>query len=694
MTVATVQRTSLLLVEGDDSGAERIDVILQAVAAGAFELERVRTVAEATSYLDKRDPDCVLIDLDLPGSEGLGVVEKLAAQAPGTPLVVLTDRPDDEFGVAIIKIGASDQLSKSELEGELLVRSIRFAILRKAFETSLAEAQRTARIGSWDVDLSTNDATWSRELHRLFAFTPDERPTFEAIIERIHPDDRGVALKALRTTTSSHRPFLVDVRIPLDGGIRWVRVQGRVDAGRSGETERLRCTAQDVTEQKNAEEALKYQSLHDPLTGLPNRELCLDRLGQALQRLARQPSTVGLIYLNIDRFKVVNDSLGHPAGDQLLVAMATRLLALVRPGDTLARLGGDEFVMICDGLSGQGEAVEIADQICLAALEPVAWEGRKLVLSVSAGVAVSTSPIDSPHSLLRDADAAMYRAKSTGRGRSAVFTDTMRATAVLRLDMEIELRQAMANGDMHIHYQPIVTVTDGRILGHEALVRWTHATRGPIGPDQFISIAEETGLIVPLGAWVLRQACRQAKQFQMRDPRWSRLTMSVNLSGAQLRQEDLAALVSSAVRDADLKPEYLQLEMTESVLMDDAASTIGILTTLKGLGVRLGVDDFGTGYSSLSYLRRFPVDVLKIDRSFVDGLGKDLEDSAVVAAVVSLADTLGFTTVAEGVETRLQRDCLIGLGCSRAQGYLFARPASASDSELLLDATSQDARIN
>ena len=261
----------------------------------------------------------------------------------------------------------------------------------------------------------------------------------------------------------------------------------------------------------------------------------------------------------------------------------------------------------------------------------------------------------------------------------------MRSRAIGRLDTEVSLRQSIMNGDLRLHYQPIVSLDDGRILGHEALVRWDHPTRGLLGPDQFINVAEETGLIVPLGAWVLQEACRQARRFQIRDPKWSRLTMSVNLSGRQLGQPDLIELIASALDDADLRPEHLQLEMTESILMDDAAATIGILRRLKGLGVRLDVDDFGTGYSSLAYLKRFPVDVLKIDHSFVRDLGKDPEDSAIVAAVVSLADAMGFNVIAEGVETDLQRDCLVGLGCTRAQGYLFAHPVEAAEAETALD---------
>jgi EAL domain-containing protein (putative c-di-GMP-specific phosphodiesterase class I) len=316
---------------------------------------------------------------------------------------------------------------------------------------------------------------------------------------------------------------------------------------------------------------------------------------------------------------------------------------------------------------------------------PIEWEGGDLVLSVSAGVALATSPSVESDALLRDADAAMYRAKRDGGARSAVFATAMRDNVIGRLDTETSLRHSIVNGDLRVHYQPVVSLTDGQVLGHEALVRWDHPTRGLLGPDEFIAIAEETGLIIPLGAWVLREACRQAKRFQDRDPKWPRLNMSVNLSGAQLGQPDLLDLIRSALRDADLDAEDLQLEMTESVLMDDAAATVGVLQSLKDLGVRLSIDDFGTGYSSLAYLRRFPVDVLKIDRTFVAGLGKDLEDSAIVAAVVNLADTLGFTTVAEGVETELQRSCLVGLGCTRAQGYLFAQPSAAPEAEALLD---------
>ena len=468
--------------------------------------------------------------------------------------------------------------------------------------------------------------------------------------------------------------------------MRWVRAHGRVELGADGRPERLLGTAQDITEQKGAADALLHQELHDPLTGLPNRRLLVDRIDQALARLTRVPSIIGVIHLDLDRFKVINDNLGHAAGDELLLATSVRLRDLIRPEDTLARIDGDEFVVLCEGLSDQAEAVMIADRICAAMTEPFAWSGGELVLSVSAGVALAISASIDAGALLGDADAAMYRAKAAGRARTAVFAETMRPTGVGRLDTETSLRQSIVNGDLRVHYQPIVSLVDGQVLGHEALVRWAHPARGLLGPDEFITVAEESGLIVPLGAWVLREACMQAKRFQTRDPRWPRLMMSVNLSGAQLGQPDLVDLVASALHDAELErrrpPARDDRERPDGRRADDDQRSS---QSLKDLGVHLSIDDFGTGYSSLAYLRRFPVDVLKIDRTFVGGLGKDLEDSAIVAAVVNLADTLGFATIAEGVETELQRDCLIGLGCTRAQGYLFARPVAAAEAETALD---------
>ena len=629
----------------------------------------VRALAGETSHVD---------DMEIRTENGT-----ISVEAWGRPLF-------DEEGRTINGFAAfTDVTERRRAETALAERTeelsrLNAELLRSNIE--LGEAQSIANVGSWKVDLESNVTTWSPELSRLFAFTTEREPDYRDLLERTHPDDRDSTIRLIEATMDGGGPFVVEHRVLLpDGTLRWVRARGRVELDDVGVPVRMLGTAQDITEHKAAEAALLHQALHDPLTGLPNRLLLIDRLNQVLNRLVRQPSMVAVIYLDIDRFKVINDSLGRETADQLLLAVANRLARLVRPDDTLGRIGSDEFVVVCEGLATEAEAVTVADRICSAMTEPLAWDGGELVISVSAGVAFTTSGAIGPGSLLRDADAAMYRAKSGGRARAAVFAHAMRAYAIGRVDIEMALRRSIIDGELRLHYQPIVNLADGQVVGHEALVRWAHPTRGLLGPEEFISIAEESGLIVPLGAWVLREACRQAKRFQMLDARWSRLSMSVNLSGGQLGQADLVELIASALRDADLKSEHLQLEMTESVLMDDAATTIKILETLKGLGVHLGVDDFGTGFSSLAYLRRFPVDTLKIDRSFVKGLGNDLEDSAIVAAIVSLSDTLGLTTIAEGVESILQRDCLIGLGCTRAQGFLFARPAPAPDAETALE---------
>jgi diguanylate cyclase (GGDEF)-like protein len=548
----------------------------------------------------------------------------------------------------------------------------------------LDQAQLAAQLGSWNVDLASGRVSWSRELHRLLDVGADISPTQEAMIDRVHPEDREMAFEAISSVISSGSSFLVEHRLQLSSGaVRWIRARGWAELDETGSPVRVLGTAQDITEQRLAHDALQHQMTHDPLTGLPNRADLLARLKAALAAHPKQPAAVGLIYLDIDRFQLINASLGLPTGDALLLETGERIAALLPPGLCLARVGGDEFAVLCDGGPGAQDPVALAERICAAMITPVEWSSGQLVMSVSAGVAVATSAAVSPHELLRDANAAMFLAKRSGRAQSVVFEPTLRAKALARLEMEVDLRRSLRSGDLCVHYQQIVSM-NGRPLGHEALVRWNHPRRGMVSPDAFITIAEETGLIVPLGAWVLREACMQGRRFQRLAPQWSGMTMSVNLSGVQLNQPDLVETISAALHDTELRSEHLHLEMTESVLMSDAPTTIKALQGLKVLGVKLAIDDFGTGYSSLAYLRRFPVDVLKIDRTFVSGLGNDSEDSALVAAIVSLAKALGLATVAEGVETEVQHGHLVGLGCERAQGYLFGRPVPAAEAETAL----------
>jgi diguanylate cyclase (GGDEF)-like protein/PAS domain S-box-containing protein len=424
-----------------------------------------------------------------------------------------------------------------------------------------------------------------------------------------------------------------------------------------------------------AEDRLEHQALHDPLTELPNRSLVLDRLALALRRLDRHPQEiVAVLFLDLDRFKVINDSLGHDAGDELLVALGHRLSATLRPDDTVARFGGDEFVMVCEHIGRDEEAQVLADRIGHALQRPFPLQRGEVVVTASIGIAVSRHGSDRAESLLRDADAAMYRAKERGGSRYEMFDKTMHTQAVVRLLTERALRNAIDHDELRVFFQPQIRIATGECVAVEALVRWEHAMRGTVLPVDFIPVAEETGLIVPIGERVLKEACAQAQRWQDAGPGGSPLGVSVNLSARQLMRADLRDWVARLLEEHQLAPETICLEVTESVLLDDVEVTVDALAALKDLGVRLAIDDFGTGYSSLSYLKQFPFDELKIDAVFVAGLGQSPTDDAIVAATVDMAHALGMVAAAEGVETEAQLDGLADLGCDLAQGFHLALP--------------------
>ena len=602
------------------------------------------------------------------------------------------------LNVALVRDGEGDPSHYVCQHRDVTERKGFVDALRRS-EGNLAAAQRIAHVGSWEYDAVEDEAYWSDETYRILGFEPQSFvPTSARFLKSVHPDDRegvrrtiGKALEA----GDAHDEMGYRVVRP-DGSVR--AVSARYEATRDEEGGRaigLAGTIHDVTERRALEEELAHRAFHDPLTDLPNRTLLMDRLGHALARKERAKGEVAVMFMDLDNFKHVNDSLGHEAGDDLLVEVAARIRGSVRPEDTVARLGGDEFAVLLEDVGGEDGAVEVAERIARELSPPIRLGGREVFVTPSIGVALGGPDKTRSDGLLREADAAMYRAKARGKNRHAVFRPEMRGTSSRRLRLEGDLRRALEDPgrEFRVFYQPEALVRTGRIVGVEALIRWEHPEQGFLPPAEFVPLAEETGLIVPLGRWVFREACRQAGEWRRRfprDPGDEPLRMSVNLSARQFQNPGLLGEVTEALDAAGLEPDGLILEITESVLMEDAPSTVATLRGLRALGVKLAIDDFGTGYSSLSYLKRFPVDLIKIDRTIVGGLERDAGNAAIVAATVTLAHALGLRVVAEGVETHEEAAKLREMDCDMGQGYYWWRP-SPPEAAATLIASSQPA---
>ena len=491
---------------------------------------------------------------------------------------------------------------------------------------------------------------------------------------RIHSEDRERVLAENARSDETGEPFRSEYRmIHRDGRTVWVHDKAVLVEGPTGRNMFWQGVMTDITDRKVLEERLEQQALHDPLTGLSNRRLFADRLAHALESTRRRDWGVAILFMDLNDFKVVNDSLGHETGDLLLTVVAERLGRCIRLGDTLARFGGDEFVVLVDAVEDPGEAVEVARRVTDELRRPFALEGRELYVSASVGISFGTARTKTPEDLLREADTAMYRAKEGGGGYQ-VFDPIMHERVAWRLDLENDLRRALERGELVLHYQPVIDLGDQHVWGTEALLRWDHPERGLLGPSEFVSVAEETGLIVPIGAWALEEACRQTKGWQDAYPHDPPLGVIVNLSANQLRHPGCEGAIRAALDSSGLPPQSLSLDVTETAFIDALEENSLALERIRALGVRISIDDFGMGYSSLSYLKRLPADARKIDRSFLVGLGEDARDTALVRMVIDVGHTLGMRVIAEGVEEWAQAALLAETGCDMAQGYHFSGP--------------------
>ncbi|HEV7516573.1 MAG TPA: diguanylate cyclase, partial [Thermoanaerobaculia bacterium] len=601
----------VLLVEDSRADADLVCRLLARAPFGPFHLSTVDRIAKALELLgNSPDVDVVLLDVSLPDSvhNSLDSLHRIKAQAPELPIVLLTGVEDEELATAAVRLGAQDYIQKRQVESSLLGRSIRYAIERKQAELALRESEERyalavqgAHDGLWDWHLKTDRIYFSPRWKSMLGFGEEEigdepREWFD----RVHPDDLMVFKAEISAHQGGGTPHFKSEHRMLhkDGTYRWVLSRGIAVRNGAGGAYRMAGSQSDITARKLAEKRLQHDAFHDGLTGLPNRALFLDRLSMVLAHARRRGGhPYSVLFLDLDRFKNVNDSLGHHVGDELLVAVARRLESLLRPGDTVARLGGDEFAILLNDVADGTQATRVAQRVNRDLAQPFNLRGHEVFVTMSLGIALGAScEYERPEDVLRDADTAMYRAKAAGKDRHALFDRNMHDRAVALLQLENDLRRAIEREEFEIHYQPIVSLVNGELEAFEALLRWNHPVRGLLQPETFIAIAEDTGLIVPIGWWVLREACRQLAEWQALYPANRLVPVSVNLSGKQFMQSDLLKRVKRILRETRVQTGSLHLEMTESTIMDHGEAALAKLSQLRDLGVKLYIDDFGTGY--------------------------------------------------------------------------------------------------
>jgi diguanylate cyclase (GGDEF)-like protein/PAS domain S-box-containing protein len=678
------------LIENDPAAAHEIRAALAAAVDRSFDMEWVRQLSEGLTRLDRRGIDAVLLNLSLPDSQGIETFDKLFIATPDVPILILGGDDNEALAKQAVVRGAQDHLAAGHLDSYSLPRALRNAIDRQAVEDALYVEKERALVtlnSIGDAVLCTDVSGkitylnlvaetmtgWGREeaigqsLAEVFRIVDSATP-------RNFRDPIKAAVEQKQNMTTG---LIVDcVLIRRDGFESVIEDSSASIHDRAGRVIGAVIVFHDVSAARAMSRQVTHAAQHDLVTNLPNRLLLNDRIAQSISLARRQNRPLAVIFLDLDRFKYINDSLGHATGDKLLQAVSKRLLAGLRGSDTVSRQGGDEFVILLSEIADPEDVAASARKILLLLNAPHSIGGQDLLIGGSIGISVYPADGEDAETLIKNADTAMYRAKERGRNNFQFFKAEMNLKAVERQSLEGNLRRAFEREEFLLHYQPKVNLDTGEITGGEALIRWQHPDRGLVPPSQFVPIAEDCGLILQIGRWVLREACSQARAWQ--NAGLPPLRIAVNVSAVEFRDKGFAERVQTVLSETGLEARYLELELTEGVLMEDAESMVSVLQELKRMGVHLAVDDFGTGYSSLSYLRQFPIDVLKIDQSFVHQITADPDDSMIVSAIINMAKSLKHVVVAEGVETREQRNYLQAQHCAEGQGNLFSRPLAAA----------------
>jgi diguanylate cyclase (GGDEF)-like protein/PAS domain S-box-containing protein len=686
----------MLLIEDNPGDARLIQEMFKEQGSQNLELKHVECMADAEKYLAVGSVDIILLDLGLPDVQGLDAVRRVRRAAPGVPLVVLSGLDDESMAIEAMKEGAQDYLIKGQIEPRELVRALRYAVERKIVEESLFEAKERAQV---TLDC-IGDAVISTDVfgNIVFLNAVAEQMTgwplrevagspISGVFRIVNGDTRKTVENLMVKTSRQNRPGNLppnSVLIRRDGSEIFIEDSVAPIHGHDGRVVGSVKVFRDVTDARGMAEQIAHSAEHDYLTGLPNRLLLNDRLGQAIALAKRNGTRVAVLFLDMDGFKHINDSLGHSAGDKLLQSISSRLLDCVRAPDTVSRQGGDEFIVLLQEIAQPEDAAIAAKRLLKSISETYFMVQHHLHITTSIGVSIFPDDGPDAETLIKNADTAMYQAKENGRQGYQFFKPAMNVRAVERQSIEEELRRALERNEFSLHYQPKINLATGDITGAEALLRWTHPIRGSISPAQFIPIAEDSGLILPIGAWVAREACLQAQAWvQSGLPSG---TMAINVSAVEFRNENFLEGLFAILAETGLDPRLLELEVTESVLMKNAELAASILQALREKGVRVAIDDFGTGYSSLSYLRKFPLDALKIDQSFIRQIAESPDETTIVTAIINMGQSLRLRVIAEGVETAEDLAFLRRHDCDEAQGYYFSRPVPAEQFAALLKA--------